>query len=93
MNKKQPDIAKLILSLIFDAVGMVSFVIPGIGEFSDVIWAPVSFWLMTKMYPGSLGKTTGLISFVEEAIPGLDFIPTFTLTWLYDTFRNHTKIN
>jgi len=25
----------------------------------------------------------GLISFVEEAIPGLDFFPSFTLTWCY----------
>ncbi len=89
----QPNYAKLILSLLFDAIGMLSFVIPGIGEFSDVIWAPLSFWLMTRMYPGMLGKTTGLINFVEEAIPGMDFIPTFTLTWLYDTFSHYKKID
>ena len=28
---------KLILSLLFDGIGMLSFVIPGIGEFSNVI--------------------------------------------------------
>ncbi len=78
------NVTKLILSLLFDGIGMLSFVIPGVGEFSDVVWAPVSFWLMTRMYPGMLGKTTGLINFVEEAVPGLDFIPTFTLTWLYE---------
>jgi hypothetical protein len=77
---------KLILSLIFDAIGLLSFVIPGVGEFSDVIWAPVSYWLMTKMYPGKLGQTSGIINFIEEAVPGLDFIPTFTLTWLYENF-------
>ena len=35
------------------------------------------------MYKGSIGKVGGIIAFVEEALPGLDFIPTFTLTWVY----------
>ena len=83
---KNINLTKLILSLLFDAIGMSSFVIPGIGEFSDVIWAPLSYWLMTKMYAGKIGQVSGVISMVEEAAPGLDFIPTFTLTWLYDTF-------
>ncbi len=85
MNKKI-NFTKLILSLLFDVIGMVSFVIPGVGEFSDVIWAPLSYWIMTKMYPGKTGKVSGIVNFIEEAVPGLDFIPTFTLTWIYDTF-------
>ena len=80
------NLTKLVLSLLFDAIGMSSFVIPGIGEFSDVIWAPLSYWLMTKMYAGKIGQVSGVINFIEEAAPGLDFIPTFTLTWIYDTF-------
>ena len=43
---------KLLLGLIFDAVGMISYLLPGIGEFTDVIWAPISAWLMTKLYKG-----------------------------------------
>ena len=43
---------KLFIGLIFDALGMVSYAIPGIGEFSDIIWAPISGWLMTRMYKG-----------------------------------------
>ncbi len=39
----------LALSILFDAVGMLSFAIPGIGEFSDVIWAPISALLVYKM--------------------------------------------
>ena len=69
--------------MLFDALGFVSFLIPGIGEFSDIIWAPVSAWLMTKLYKGKTGKIAGIISFVEEALPGFDVIPTFTLMWLY----------
>ncbi len=88
MNKNI-NLTKLVLSLLFDAIGMASFVIPGVGEFSDVIWAPLSYWLMTKMYPGKIGQVSGVINFVEEAIPGLDFIPTFTLTWLYVTFLSN----
>ncbi len=73
----------LILGLIFDAVGMLSFMIPGIGEFTDIIWAPLSGWLMTRLYKGKAGKVAGIINFVEELLPGLDIIPSFTLMWLY----------
>ena len=71
------------LSILFDAVGMMSFAIPFIGEFSDIIWAPISALLISRMYKGTVGKIGGLVSFFEELIPGLDFIPTFTLTWIY----------
>ncbi|RXP44836.1 hypothetical protein EC396_16900 [Lutibacter sp. HS1-25] len=74
----------LLLSILFDAIGMLSFVIPGIGEFSDVIWAPVSVFFMTKMFKGTLGKVSAGISFLEEiGIFGTDILPTFTLTWVY----------
>ena len=65
----------LALSLLFDAIGLITFI--------DLIWAPLSAYLMTKMYKGQTGKIAGTISFIEEIIPGLDIIPTFTLTWFY----------
>ena len=74
---------KLFLSLILDAIGYVSFVIPGIGEFTDIVWAPVSGWLMTKLYKGKVGKIAGIITFIEEALPVMDVIPTFTMMWFY----------
>ena len=74
----------LFLSIVFDGIGMLSFAIPFIGEFSDVVWAPLSAFLVYKMYGGILGKGAGIISFVEEmGIFGTDFLPTFTLTWIY----------
>ena len=73
----------LFLSILFDAIGMFSFSIPMIGEFSDVIWAPLAGFLMTWMYKGSVGKVAGAITFIEEAFPFSDVIPTFTLTWIY----------
>ena len=38
---------------------------------------------MAKMYSGNKGKVAGVISFIEEIIPGLDIIPTFTIMWFY----------
>lgn len=74
----------LLFSIFMDAIGMLSFFIPVIGEFSDVVWAPVSAFIIYKMYPGTIGKVGSIISFIEEAgIFGTDSLPTFTLTWIY----------
>lgn len=73
----------LLLSLLFDALGYVSFLIPGIGEFSDIVWAPASAYLMTKLYKGKAGRIGAIVSFIEEALPFADIIPTFTLMWVY----------
>ncbi len=53
------------------------------GELADIAWAPVSGYLITRMYPDKSGRIGGVIGFLEELIPGTDFIPTFTLMWLY----------
>lgn len=71
------------VGLLLDAIGMLSFILPGVGEFMDLIWAPISGWLMTRMYKGNKGKVAGVIAFLEELIPGMDIIPSFTLMWLY----------
>lgn len=74
---------KLILGLALDAIGMISFTLPLVGEFGDVIWAPLSAFILARMYKGTTGKVAGAVSFIEEIAPGLDVIPTFTLTWIY----------
>ncbi|WP_457617354.1 hypothetical protein [Lutibacter sp.] len=81
MDKKY----KLLLwGILFDIIGMLSFIIPFLGEFFDIFWAPFSAYIITKMFKGTEGKIAGIISFIEEAgIFGTDFIPTFTLTWIY----------
>ncbi len=89
---KKEKYKKLALSLLFDAIGMASFALPFIGEFGDIIWAPVSAIIMTKMYKGTTGKVAGLVSLFEELAPGLDIIPTFTLTWLYQYVLKGRKI-
>ncbi len=70
---------KLLLGILFDLIGMISYVFP----LTDIVWAPLSAYLMINLYKGNVGKLGGLVSFLEEAIPGLDFFPSFTLTWCY----------
>ena len=74
---------KLFVGLVLDGIGMLSLAIPGLGEFLDILWAPVAGWFMTRLYPGRKGKIAGVIAFLEELLPGLDLIPSFTLMWLY----------
>jgi hypothetical protein len=76
-------IRNLFFGLIFDGIVMMSFTIPLIGEFSDVIWAPISGFFMMWMYKGFLGKIGGTVSFLEEILLFSDFVPTFTLVWIY----------
>ncbi len=74
---------KLLLGLLLDGVGMISFSIPLLGEFSDVIWAPIAAFIMTRMYKGRVGKVASILTFIEEALPFTDVIPSFTITWIY----------
>lgn len=73
----------LLLSLAFDLVGYISYSVPFFGEFADVVWAPISALLLVKIYKGSVGKIAGTFGFIEELLPFTDFLPTFTLTWIY----------
>ena len=81
----------LALGLLFDGIGMLSFTIPVIGEFSDVVWAPIAGLLMARMYKGTVGKVAGIFAFLEEILPFTDIIPSFTLTWIYVYFIQNKK--
>ena len=76
---------KLLLGIVFDLIGIITFI--------DIIWAPLSGYLMTKMYQGKSGKVAGVVTFIEELVPGLDIIPTFTIMWFYTyVFNTEDKI-
>lgn len=84
MANKSKRWSHLFLGLFMDAMGMLSVAFPGIGDFLDIFWAPIAGWVMSYMYKGRTGKIAGVITFLEEIIPGpIDFIPTFTLMWIY----------
>ncbi len=94
-NTKDKKWRNLFLGMLFDLIGMLSMLIPGLGTFLDVIWAPIAGWLMTRLYKGKVGQAAGVIAFIEELvpIPGLDIIPTFTIMWLYTYVIQGTKVD
>ena len=67
--------------IIMDLLGCVSFVIPGIGEFSDIIWAPLSAFIFFRTFGGRLGIFGGMLDLIEEALPFTDIVPTFTIAY------------
>ncbi len=71
------------LSILFDLIGYASYGIPLVAELTDIVWAPIAGFLLARMYKGTVGTVGGITVFVEELLPGVDFIPTFTLTWIY----------
>lgn len=70
-------------SIILDLISMSTLFIPIAGTLIDLIWAPYAAKQMNDMYEGEKGKIVFIIVCIEEMIPGLDVIPTFTLMWLY----------
>ncbi|WP_281240205.1 hypothetical protein [Flavobacterium praedii] len=91
IENKNAKNKKLILGILFDAIGMLSFTVPLIGDFTDVVWAPLAGFLMTKMYEGRVGKVAGVLTFVEEIFPFTDIVPSFTLTWMYTYWIKRNK--
>ncbi len=70
----------LICSILIDLIGFFSYLLPGIGESFDLIWAPISASLLQLMYGSWLFSIGNLI---EEILPGIDFIPTALFAWYY----------
>ena len=75
---KQKPLPSLALCIVMDVIGSAVIVVPVLGE---LIWAPVSAVIFWKMFGFRKGFLGGIFSFIEELIPGVDFIPTFTIMW------------
>lgn len=71
----------LILAIIFDAVGMLTYLIPGWAEVFDLVWAPIAGLANMLMFGGWVGILGGLGTFAEELLPITDFIPSFLIMW------------
>jgi hypothetical protein len=87
-GKKAPS---LLFCVVMDLIGYATFAIPVLGELGDIIWAPLSAVIFFRTFGGWKGAFGGLFNFVEEILPGLDFIPTFTLVWLWTAFRKPSR--
>jgi hypothetical protein len=80
MNRQTKEVS-LIFCLLMDLIGYATYAVPVLGEFGDILWAPISaliFWRTFGSWKGVLG---GMFNFVEEILPGTDFIPSFTIMW------------
>ena len=56
----------LVLSLFFDAIGMLTYLVPVFGEITDIFWAPLSAILLIIMFKGTAGKLAGVFGFIEN---------------------------
>jgi hypothetical protein len=81
--KKSPT---LLFCLAMDAIGMLTFTVPYYGEFGDILWAPLSAIIFYVSFGGKKGALGAMFNFMEEILPFLDFIPTFTIAWLYNRY-------
>lgn len=82
----------LTFCIIMDLIGSASYLFPGVGEWFDIAWAPLSAFIFYKSFGGKTGKIGAFINFAEEIIPFTDFIPTFTLVYFYKRFLNRKEI-
>jgi hypothetical protein len=83
--------SSLLLCIVMDIIGCVTYTVPVLGEFGDLVWAPISAFIFFKMFGGWKGAVGGVFNFIEEILPGTDFIPSFTLMWLWQNLRHAKK--
>jgi len=81
--KKKPT---LTFCLIMDLLGSATFLLPGLGEWFDVLWAPISALIFFKSFGGKVGRIGSIINFTEEILPFTDIIPTFTIAYFYNRY-------
>ena len=87
-EKKRSD---LIASLVIDALGIATFIIPTLGEMADIVLAPIISILIYAVHRTTFGAIAG---FFEEIIPFTDVIPTATIIWAYRyIFKSDNTLN
>jgi hypothetical protein len=81
---QQRPLPSLGMCIVMDFIGSAVILVPVLGE---LIWAPISAIMFWKMFGFRKGFMGGIFSFIEELIPGIDFIPTFTIMWFVQYAR------
>lgn len=80
-NQEQLFLPNIGICILMDLVGMASFIFPVLGEWGDIVWAPISGFVFYKLFGGRLGLIGGVLDFLEEILPFTDIIPSFTIAW------------
>lgn len=78
MKRRQPS---LLFCVLMDLIGYATYAIPILGELADIIWAPASGLIFFAAFGSWKGILGGMVAFLEELLPGTDFIPSFTIMW------------
>jgi len=78
MYRRKPS---LVFCVMMDLIGYFSYAVPFLGEFADLVWAPISAVIFFFTFGGWKGALGGIGNFIEEILPGTDFIPSFTIMW------------
>ena len=81
MKSKPIFVPNIALCILLDVIGIATYAFPVLGEFGDIVWAPVSGYLFFKLFGGRFGMIGGVLNFLEEVIPFTDAIPSFTIAW------------
>jgi len=76
-------LGKLLASILIDLIGDGSLLVPGLGDASDFLWAPVSALLVRLLYGSNVLAAVNLL---EELLPFTDVIPTATIAFLLEFF-------
>lgn len=83
------DWAKLGGCVAMDLAGDASELIPVLGEFTDVAFAPVEAAFLQVLFKSPLISAFG---FAEEILPFTDVVPTFTMSWILSTLFPTTPL-
>lgn len=82
MKHKKLFLPNIGLCILLDLIGMATYILPGLGESADIVWAPISGFIFYKLFGGRFGIIGGVLNFLEEIIPFTDIIPSFTIAWV-----------
>ncbi len=74
---KRLSLPNLKTCVTLDIIGCFSYIVPPFGP----IWAFISGIIFYFMFGRKFGVFGGIFSFMEEMIPGVDLIPTFSIAW------------
>jgi hypothetical protein len=91
-NKKMKRQPSLVFCILMDVVGYATYAIPGLGEFADILWAPISSIIFMVTFGGTKGILGGVGNFMEEILPGTDFIPSFTILWFIQNMHKRNNV-
>jgi len=81
--------AKLLASIGLDILGNATYLIPAVGEYGDVVFAPASAVMVRMMYNAN---GIAAVNLVEELLPFTDIVPTATIAWFLQTCAPDNKL-